>query len=122
MKIRTGFVSNSSSSCFICDYPTDRGSIQDVTVKLKEMVSFYNSMFDQKYSYEDVFNDPRKPTSEDIKLLSDYIGYYEPGEVRVKQGEVKNRLVIFSAEDNSIPYELWEIMCSVFKAERIHLG
>lgn len=122
MKIRNGFVSNSSSSCFICNYPADNKSIQDVTVKLKEMVSFYNSMFEQKYSYEDVFQDPRKPTARDIELLSDYIGYYGEGELRIKSGEVKDKLVIFDADDNSIPYELWEIICGVFSAERIHLG
>jgi hypothetical protein len=33
-----------------------------------------------------------------------------------------NKILIFSADDNSIPSELWELIESAFNGNRLHLG
>ena len=47
MKIRTGFVSNSSSEAFICGRYTDIDiTIEEVTKILKKMLVFHNDIFE----------------------------------------------------------------------------
>ena len=51
MKIRTGFVSNSSSSSFVCK--NDKLTVEMVKQKMKNMVRFYNDFFkDAKLEYQ----------------------------------------------------------------------
>jgi len=124
MKIRNGFVSNSSSSCFICNCDglkkNTNYSIEEVTIILKEIVAFYNIIFEKNRTFENMFEIPRIATENDIDMLvefSSYSSYHN-----VKADEVKDEIIIFSKDDNSIPYELFEILSSKFHTNRIHLG
>ena len=109
MKTRNGFVSNSSSECFICN---TNMSVEKTEEMLKRTLYLYNYIFDSNYAFDAVFEVPRKSTKEDRDLLNSY----------EYNGETKNKMLIYSVEDNSIPYELFEIIESKFGANRIHLG
>jgi len=128
MKIRTGFVSNSSSSCFILGDRWKKSDIKRIKNELEIVVDFYNKLFKEDQSFEDVFQEPRLATKEDIELLDRYIGYYNQDKefwsdvLHIKKGEENGRILIFSSEDNSIPYQFFGLIESIFEGERIHLG
>jgi len=111
MKIRTGFVSNSSSEAFLC---RTEYSIKETREILQKMLTFYNDIFDCNASFEDTFEDPRLATIEDIEMLKDY-GY-------ISTPESYTSIMICSISDNTIPYELFEIIDSKFNSWRTHLG
>lgn len=85
MKIRNGFVSNSSSSCFIvnssygekvkytCDKTTDI---------LSTILDSYNKIFNTKLSFSEVFEKPQIITTSFVKeTISGYVGDSEGKEV-----------------------------------------
>jgi hypothetical protein len=114
MKIRNGFVSNSSSSCFICgEYGGDNYSVEATIEALQKMVDFQNSFKGLHQSFEDIFETPRYATEEDVEFLVDWGNSRE---------DIEGKLLIFSAEDNSISYDLFELIESKFSARRQHLG
>jgi hypothetical protein len=112
MKIRTGFVSNSSSSSFICYRPlVDANQASEI---LHDLWNFYRDFFDNEDNrgFDDVFRDP---------FISDGKAYEngDPGEKDVYEFPA-GALVIKSASDNSIPYLLHEWIEERFNAEGIH--
>ncbi len=111
MKIRAGFVSNSSSEAFICN---SGHSIKETKIILQEIITFYNKMFADNLDYYDIFEDPKIATKEDIKMLDDYS--YTP------KPEDYTSVIIFSAGSNSIPYVMFEIIDKKFESWRVHLG
>jgi len=111
MKIRNGFVSNSSSSSFICDTEI---SLEKVKEKLVLMVDFYNDLNDEDNDFEDIFNEPF--ISDDSYCKSDWADYYEA------MRNSKGKIIIESAQDNSIPYGLQNLIEDTFDAYRCHLG
>jgi hypothetical protein len=114
MKIRKCFVSNSSTSCFICGIYSDcKYSIEEIVEILKKMLNFYNDMEESSLSFDDVFETPRIAEKEDKKTL----GYYN-----VSEDRVDNKILILGADDNSVPWCLFEMIEHKFNAERIHLG
>lgn len=112
MKIRVGFVSNSSSSSFICE--TDM-SIPEVEKKLHSIFKFGKELgvISERLKYSDIFADPFIADKKYAKDLT----FYNSDLI-----EIKGKLIIESAEDNSIPYELWELIESIFEGRRVHLG
>jgi len=119
MKLRNGFVSNSSSSSFVCNkYPSeynhfkasDMKSVKEKLVKVFESMKFLELIIkDTKFS--DVFQEPRKATKEDIKELNE--GW-------CANVEYNNEMyLINSASDNSIPYQFFEIIEDIFNAGRM---
>ena len=113
MKIRTGFISNSSSSCFICGvYGENEYNIEEMIPILQEMLDFYNKMEETQYHFDDVFEVPRVATEEDIDHVSDFMNV----------PSMHGKIIIMSTGDNSIPYELFEFIETKFNAKRIHLG
>ncbi len=114
MKIRAGFVSNSSTSCFICGaWGGCEYKVKEITEILQKMLDFYNYLEEQDLSFDQVFKKPKKATKKDIKLLDGW---------DVSESRVKDKLLIYSSKDNTIPYLLFGLIEQKFDAERIHLG
>ncbi|MHA1468964.1 MAG: hypothetical protein ACTSSP_00230 [Candidatus Asgardarchaeia archaeon] len=113
MKIRTGFISNSSSSSFLC-----RGNFTPEEAKdiLQETLDFYNKMCGTDKTFGSVFEEPRLGTKADFKF------YSEDWEIGVIEEEVVGHLIINGCDDNSIPYELFYLIERKFDAQRFHLG
>jgi len=111
MKKRMGFVSNSSSSSFICD---TKMSSEEAKDKLVILLDFYNEFNDEDLCFESVFDEPFIATKE----------YAESGLAKYHSGiaTAEGKLVIESATDNSIPYSLFDMIESKFNATRCHLG
>ena len=108
MKIRSGFVSNSSSESFIC---RTKDSIESVEKQIKKLLSFYNEWEGRNLQYKKVYY-VQKITEELIEDVKDF-------EYQVPEDAT---LAINSVSDNSIPYELFEFIESKFNAYRVHLG
>ena len=141
MKVRNGFVSNSSSSCFICGINGEnKYNIEETIAILHKIIKFYNDLENLNLSFEDVFEIPKYGTEIDLDLFSDYyneeqreldiklMGYYDYHflsfikEKDAAKEKIKKLLLIYSAEDNSIPYILFELIEEKFNARRLHLG
>ncbi len=122
MKVRMGFVSNSSSSSFICK---TKMSLSQVKEKLEKIHSFYWEVIkdsEEDYylgkSFNDMFFKPFEGNKEYDKKLKDWDYLKEYG----VDGTTVGKIVIESAEDNSIPYEMFELIEKVFNGVRLHLG
>jgi len=117
MKIRNGFVSNSSSSCFVCNC---YGNGKDYTVEeakeiLQKMLDFTNEMFGYEDTFDKVFAEPQIGDMADVGFLTNW-------DDRWTKENVFGKLLILSASDNTIPYELYGLIESKFDAWREHLG
>jgi hypothetical protein len=111
MKKRIGFVSNSSSSSFICH--TDM-SLEDVNDKLVILLDFYNEFNDTNLSFDEVFCEPFVASKE---YASD-----EWGKTYSAIAESEGKIVIEGSCDNSIPWTLFDFIEDKFEAIRCHLG
>ena len=69
MKVRAGFVSNSSSEAFLVN---TEHSAEEVKAILEEMLAFYNKIMDKELSFNEVWDDPRIFSKEDHKCLKCY--------------------------------------------------
>jgi hypothetical protein len=119
MKIRNGFVSNSSSSCFVCQtgYCCDNKNytIEETEGILQKILDFYNEIFGEDENFSEVFGEIKIADEKDMDSLE----YYTRG----WDGDtIKGKILIYSCEDNSIPYEVFDIIENKFNAQRIHLG
>lgn len=112
MKVRSGFVSNSSSSSFVCNTTM---TIKDVEKTLHQLLDFYNEFFNENLKFDEVFKKPFYPTKEFVKHMNEEWGhlYYDYSE---------DKMVIESTDDNSIPYALFDLIEKKFDACRNHLG
>ena len=124
MKIRNGFVSNSSSSCFVCnpmggikDYANDNKeyTVEEAREILQKMLDFYNEMMEKNLAFDDVFGEIKIGDDEDVEFLTDWDKSWT-------EERVRGKLLITSACDNTIPYELFEFISTKFHAWREHLG
>jgi hypothetical protein len=123
MKIRSGFVSNSSSSSFICD---TKFSIAHVKEKLEKIWDMYKELYEDsedeyrrrkaEEKFEDIFGDVGRVTNDYLRD-SGWRKHYKE-ELKGQNGNI----YIESVCDNSIPYELYDIIVTLFNAERLHLG
>ena len=110
MKIRNRFVSNSSSSSFIVG--SDH-SINEVKTCLKILLKFYNDFFNSTLSFESVFGDLFIATQEYENRYNDYTDCGI---------NMSGKIVIPSESDNTIPFQLWELIIDKFDAERCYHG
>ena len=119
MKTRDGFVSNSSSSCFVCNtlkYRTKTIALDEVEEKAKIIFDFASKigLLEPNVTYHDVFMEPRKATEDFIAELNADLDAgltYNP-----------DMIILQSAKDNSIPWSLFELIEDIFHATRIHMG
>ena len=113
MKIRTGFVSNSSSSCFICN---TNMTLMEVKGALVEMLEHDDEHDDDGEGYllyfDEVFQEPHIGNQGDVANYAGW-GYTD---------RIIGNVLINSACDNTIPYSLYELIEEKFNAYRIHLG
>ena len=122
MKIRKGFVSNSSSSSFVCNhYESEYNKMkkfdkEEILRQLRIMHRFVIELGirTKDCKFEDMFGEVRKATKGDIKELN------EGWSCNFKYNE--QMFLINSTSDNSIPSELFNLIESGFNAERVHLG
>lgn len=118
MKIRNGYVGNSSSSCFICNTNLSLTEIESI---LHDMISLWNKITntdDPDLTYDDVFIGPYAGGPQYDKFLATWYGEYNsPATERTK-----DKIIIESNGDNAIPYPLFELIEFAFDAEREHLG
>lgn len=121
MKIRKGFVSNSSSSCFICNcYDNGKDyTVEEAVSILQEMINFHNKIFLEEGEFEkdfdDVFGDIYIGEEGFKGCLLGWEDYY-------KVSDTVGKLVVSSASDNSIPWHMQELIEEKFQAKRLHLG
>jgi len=114
MKKRIGFVSNSSSEAFLCD---TGDSLNRIREDLVQMVEFHNAMFDNKVSFENAFQEPRIFSRTDRENLECW-GYPFDSQ----SPEIFTKVLIISKKDNSIPYDLFDVIERKYNAVRSHLG
>jgi hypothetical protein len=120
MKTRLGFVSNSSSSSFVCNVNMYEGrkkvTLDEVIKKTHQIFDFVKAMgiIDSNAKFEDIFQEPRIADKEAIRYLNE--GWNS------KIGYKKDLILVNSADDNSIPYEIFDLISDVFNAKRVHLG
>lgn len=99
MKIRSGFVSNSSSSSFILQQDYDYEYVSKLVETLREQ---FNSLYKENFTQEDYMIFP--VTKEYIEKLKNL------NVLRFVRSCTKGRLVISSTCDNSIPYQFIDIL------------
>ena len=125
MKIRIGFVSNSSSEAFICN--TDK-PLEQIKMELEHLLETYNEMVDIPHPFDSVFEYPFIGAVSNVAEIVDYINYYRKDRSSLffypKKGwDIPiDKVIIRSKDDNSVPYELFEIIESAYNATRLHLG
>lgn len=140
-------ITNSSTEIFICN--TDK-SVEMVTELLKEMLGTYCKMHgDDKFTFDRCFNPVYKlETDVDIKIYLegmagqeiDYPPYSKESkekwmeeiveaerkwidkEMNENINKYRNCIIISSADDNSIPFELFDMIDYGFNAQKTHLG
>jgi hypothetical protein len=75
------------------------------------------------YDYDRAFQDPKIITKEIFDSVLDlYLNFEDSFERKTSFEEVEGKLLILSESDNTIPYELFDIIQTKFAARRIHLG
>ena len=101
MKVRTGFVSNSSSSSFICDTEL---SAKEVEVQLREMLEAFGTLMGEEYNYDEVFS----PVEQGVERYSDFYNR----DMKVTD------VIIDSRSDNTLPSGMWDFIEERFNATR----
>lgn len=118
MKFRTGFISNSSTACFIIDTSMTPSEIERY---LKELVDRFNESNINpddvflEYSFDGMFKAPKMATKRDSELLMDW-------DSSLTFKKLKNKIILYGADDNSIPFELMEQIIEELEADHMHLG
>lgn len=110
---------NSSSEMFICQ--TEKVS-EEVKKILQTFLDAYNIGIGRQ-EFDETFGEVRQGNKEDVKTLQEW----QSGILATQRGvdfkkHPEKQIVIFSAGDNSIPYELFELIETAFNADRLHLG
>lgn len=117
MKIRASFVTNSSSGCFVCF--GEGLTVEGVKKDLEVMLGFYNSFFDRSMEFNDVFEEPMIADEHDQARINSNLVYRGPEYAR---DDLVGKIIIYTASDNSVPHELWNIMDLKFNTNYFHFG
>lgn len=137
MKYRVAFVSNSSSSSFICENKAGFTveHVKEILQRLFEMHSKLSTVKYPEYEYypktfDDMFKEPRiVEKNESPGLFRFYIDEWQYGDdwrfrsLGISEiGDFEGKLIINSVSDNTIPHSLFELIEWIFDGYRIHLG
>lgn len=116
-------ITNSSSELFVCDTKKTVAQVKEILkgltlvysvgIKDSEEATFYE---EDDFLYENMFGEikiaEKDARDDDEFVYADFYGdCYKKGD-----------LLIFSADDNTIPGPMFEMIESMFDARRIHLG
>lgn len=120
MKLRLGFVSNSSSEAFLIAGGKTPAQIED---DLRAMLEVYNTITGCHLEFDGVFKTPRHPNEGDYSHLATYCSdSWVKGELTRARANSKT-VIIYSSDDNSIPWGIMEFIEGVYDdVDRIHLG
>jgi len=135
MKIRNGFVSNSSSSSFIVDY-WNNSKTEFTTEEVEEItdraVKAYNLLMNSSINKGDIMKigivddkliKEKKEYATERELINDkWIEIPLTREQINSIDEQKGKIVIHTKEDNSIPYVLSEMIDALLHTDRWHWG
>ena len=112
MKLRNGFVSNSSTASFICQADFTVEQAKDI---LEKMLIYYRELMGKKLDFYDVFKEPRIGTKKCYNYHANWTHHPD-------RDEIIGRLIIQGADDNSIPFSLFMLIEEKFEAKHYHLG
>lgn len=112
-------ITNSSTELFVCN--TDK-TIKQIADILQELLTNYNKLHGERHSFRDTFQQPVLVTSKNVDKIGDdcYYGFDNKHSPRRKY--LIGNIVIYGVDDNSIPYEMFDEIQSLFGANRYHLG
>jgi hypothetical protein len=104
-------ITNSSTELFVID---KNKSLKFVKEVLQMAIDLHNKSNEQKYTFEDVFDEPK--TFEGKYVVEGWEDYYA--------SDIIDGIEIYGASDNSIPYWMFEFIEYTFgyNTERFHLG
>jgi len=135
MKIRNGFVSNSSSTSFIVDYWNNSKTeftIEEVEEITNRAVKAYNLLMNSSINKGDIMKigivddeliKEKKEYATERELINDkWVEIPLTGEQINAIEEQKGKIVIHTKEDNSIPYVLSEMIDALLHTDRWHWG
>ena len=141
VEFATDIITNSSSELFVCN--TDK-TLEGIVEALQAMVDAYGKTEKRNYSFEGMFCDPVF-AKDAPSWVASYIEYSIPWENPHDWREDRDKyyayeqqkrdafrstlpedfgdyILIHSADDNSIPYGIQEMIVDLFNARRVHLG
>jgi hypothetical protein len=118
MKLRSGFVSNSSSNSFII---LDRSITEkDIAYKMDIIQEMYMKLTGDTFEYN-VVKQTKENLLEELYRFNEKSDTYISNMIR-RVDTPENILSIVDVEDNGIPSDLFDLIEGVFNAERMHWG
>ena len=122
MKIRTDFVTNSSSSCFVVETGDDVGKVKRA---LQKILKGYGIMLDSPtLPYDAIFQEPYVYTVDMYRDNVKDARQYGTKELfwQYQAKENIGKVMVMSANDNTVPWDICEIIERRLKTRREHLG
>lgn len=113
-------ITNSSSELFICG--TDR-TVEKVANELQIILDMYNKISMSNLDFDMVFQPVELVDSVYNLGIGDYAEYHHFEHIdKYHRNSNGKLLIIRSMGDNAIPYELFDLIESIYNGYRIHLG
>lgn len=106
-------ITNSSTELFVCN--TDK-SVEMVKEILTEKYESFNKLYDRgKQDVNDIL-EVKIADEKCVKDMEEWKEYYS--NLKIKKGDI----IIKGIDDNSIPYEFFDVIEELFDVLRYHLG
>jgi hypothetical protein len=105
-------ITNSSTELFVCD--TEK-SVEQVAGLLMAKLEEYNSNNECSYKFDDVFDYPYVYTKKHLDESNEYAWGWE-------NAANIGKIIICGRSDNSIPYDMWDLINDLFNGHNHHLG